>query len=274
MPSAQVVFVRFATALCSLSLGLCACSSGPSDQSRPVAPSVPPKPYVIPAEFSLKPVAERGPAGEIYISGTTNFPDGMKMWVIVGPKKAQQDAFVRGGRFRSGPLYDNVPTPISGNQTVEFLAYFNGAWQDKRILAALGEGGKNLRGRLFKVTDPDVIDSGRILDAKFTLPMPPIPPEVNAISIVKHAVLRVPGLGRSDGTIEQNIALFIKPGTGVKPAKGWSATATGKTRFDVAYDFIDGSAGDKQAIWAVDTATKQVKYINEAAKLLSWTPKD
>jgi hypothetical protein len=221
----------------------------------------------------LKPVAERGLEGEIYISGTTNFPDGMKMWVVLGPKKAQQDAFVRGGRFRSGPLYQGVPVPITGSQPLQISAYFNGTWQNEAVLAALGDGGKNLQGELFKKTDPDVIDSDKILDAKFTLALPAVAPETNAINIVKHAVLTVPDKGRSATDIEENLKLFTQPGTGVRPAKGWSATPVGKNVYSGAYDFIDGSSGEKQAIWSVDIATRQVKYVNEAAKIFSWTPK-
>ncbi|MGB9103723.1 MAG: hypothetical protein WCC59_03100 [Terriglobales bacterium] len=230
----------------------------------------------MPAELSLKPVAERGPQGEIYISGTTNFPDGMKMWVILGPKRAQQDAFVRGGAFRSGPLYQGVPVPVTGTQPLQITAYFNGAWQNKTVLAALGDGGKNLKGKLFEKTDPDVIDSDKILDAKFAIALPPVlpvAPETNAINIVKHAILTVPGLGRSATDIEENIKLFTQPGTGTV-GKGWSATPAGKNVYNVAYAFMDGSQGEKQAIWSVNVATKQVKYVNSYAKIFSWTPKD
>jgi hypothetical protein len=252
------------------------CSSEPvpnSSSSSPAAatPSSP-KPHVLPAEFFLKPVVERGKDGEIYISGTTNLPDGMKMWVTLGSKKAQQDAFVSGGQFRSGALYQNVPIPITGSQPLGFTAYFNRNWQSKEMLALVGEGGKNLHGNLFKLTDPDVIDSERMLVAKFTVSMPPISQDTNAINIVKHAILTVPGNGKSATDIEENLALFTKPGTGVTVAKGWSAASTGTSMFNVSYDFIDGGSGEKQAIWSVNIATKQVKYVNEAAKLFSWTP--
>jgi hypothetical protein len=247
--------------------------------SEPVPPSPPaqarPKPYVLPAEFSLVPAAQRGAQGEVYISGTTNFPDGMKMWVVLGSKKAQQDAFVKGGQFRSGPLYQGIPTPIAGSQPLEIVAYFNGAWQSKDVLATLGDGGKNLQGKLFKLTDPDVIDSEKILDVKFTILLPPPAPvsaEAIAITIVKHAILTVPGQGRSATDIEENLKLFMTPGTGVTAAKGWSAISGGQNVYNVSFDFNDGSSGEKQAIWAVNTATKQVKYVNEAAKLFSWTP--
>ena len=260
-------------ALCLLIGG---CSSKPvsnsPSSSSPVATPSSPKPYVLPTEFFLKPVVERGKDGEVYISGTTNLPDGMKMWVTLGSKKAQEDAFVHGGQFRSGALYQNVPIPIAGSQPLEFTAYFNRNWQSKEMLALVGEGGKNLHGSLFKLTDPDVIDSDRMLVAKFTVSMPPISQDTNAINIVKHAILTVPGNGKSATDIEDNLALFTKPGTGVTLAKGWSATSTGTNTFNVSYDFIDGGSGEKQAIWSVNVATKQVKYVNEAAKVFSWTP--
>jgi hypothetical protein len=252
-------------------LVLIGCSSEPSHPTSVAPQPAPQKPYAIPAEFTLKPVAERGPQGEVYISGTTNFPDGMKMWVVLGPKKAQQDAFVRGGTFRSGSLYEGVPIPIRGSQPLQIIAYFNSAWQNRTVLAALGDGGKNLQGKLFRKTDPDVIDSDKILDAKFTVALPPVAPETNAINIVKHAVLTVPGMGRSATDIEENIKLLTQPGTGTRPAKGWSATPAGKNVYNIAYDFIDGTR-ERQAIWSVNTATGQVKYVNEAAKIFSWTP--
>jgi hypothetical protein len=230
------------------------------------------KPYVLPSAFMINPVAERGTGGEIYISGTANFPDGMKMWVVLGPKKAQQNAIVNGGRFRSGPLYPNVP--IVGKQPVEFISYFNGAWQNKAVLSVVGEGGENLHGVMFKLTDPEVIDSTKILDAKFTLQLPPVSPQTSAISTVKHAVLTLPDEGRSAGDIEDNVKLFESPGTAVTQAKGWSATPNGTGIYTVVYDFNDGATGEKQAIWTVNMTTKNVKYVNEAAKLFSWTPKD
>jgi hypothetical protein len=54
--------------------------------------------------------------------------------VMLGTKKAQQDVFVRGGRFRSGPLFQKVASPITGRQSLEFTAYYNGAWQNDRVL--------------------------------------------------------------------------------------------------------------------------------------------
>jgi len=189
------------------------------------------------------------------------------MWVSLGAKGAEQKTSVTAGAFRVGPFDSEGATAL-----VKFTAYFNGAWQSQSVLSLVGEGGKKLHGHLFKLTDPDVTDSDKLLDAKFTLALPQMAPETNAITIVKHAVLTVPGLGRSATDIEENLALFTKPGTGVTRGKGWSATTAGTNLFNVAYDFMDGSNGEQQAIWSVNTVTKQVKYVNHYAKLFSWTP--
>lgn len=153
----------------ALCFALCGCSSESSSQ----------KVYVLPAEFFLTPSAERGSEGEIYITGTTNFPDETKIWVILGPKKAQADAFVQDGRFRSGALYRDGATPIAGNQHLEIMAYFNGAWQKQTVLSLLGEGGKNLHGSLFKLTDPDVVDSDKMLEFQVKLNLPPVTPQAS-----------------------------------------------------------------------------------------------
>jgi hypothetical protein len=257
--------------VCALCLLLSACSSQPSRPASAARPASQ-KPYVLPQEFSLKPIAERGSQGEIYISGTTNFPDGMKMWVDVGRKKVRQDAFVRGGRLRSGPFYGDVPVPITGSQPVVFTAYFNGAWQRHSVLSALGEGGKNLHGKLFKLTDPDVVDSDKILDAKFMLALPPAQPQAYAICDVKHATLSIPGIGRADRDVEHVIAYFMQPHGGVKSGKGWSAAPAGGKLYSVTFDYVDVGAGEKQAVWSVNIATKHVKYVNQAAKMFSGTP--
>ena len=65
----------------------------------------------------------------------------------------------------------------------------------------------------------------------------------------------------------------MQPGTGLTPGKSWSATPAGPNIYNVSYGYIDGR-GEKQAVWTVNIATKQVKYVNEDAKLISWTPKD
>lgn len=85
------------------------------------------------------------------------------------------------------------------------------------------------------------------------------------------AVLTVPDKGR-DRDIEDNLKLFMKPGTDVIAAKRWSAEVTGPNSYNVSFDFNDGSSGEEQTTWSVNTVTKEVKYVNEAAKLFSRTP--
>lgn len=56
------------------------------------------------AKFVIQPVAERDVEDGIYVAGTTNFPDGMKSEVVLGRKQAEQNIFIKGGRFRAAPL--------------------------------------------------------------------------------------------------------------------------------------------------------------------------
>jgi hypothetical protein len=223
----------------------------------------------MPAKFTIQPVAERDHEGGIYVAGTTNFPNGMKLEVVLGLKQAEENIFVNGGKFRAGPLYPEAV--VSGKLPLEIISYFNRAWQNESVLSLLGEGGRNLHGALFKLKDPD-IDSEKMLDAKFILSVPSIAPEETAITIVKGAILTVPGKGVSATNIEENIKLFEEPGTGVLAGKGWSAIPAGSSVYTVSYGFVDGAAGEKEATWSVNLATKQVKYVNLAAKAFSWTP--
>jgi hypothetical protein len=259
--------------------------------------------YILPGEFVLESRAERGPEGEVYVEGSTNFPDGMKMWIQVEEGKlplgtprvvAEDKVFLQDGRFRTAALFAESKNPNytremekwpdgkslrfvkatlpSGNHKVRFSAYFNGAWQSPAVLSMLGgEGGKNLRGRLLKLTDPDVVDSDRTLDFLSTVIFPPLEPGAKAISIVKAAILTVPGEGKSATNIELNLKLFMST-PGLSEAKGWSANARSGTTYDVAYDFMNGDQGEQQAVWSVDLETGKVKYVNKNAKLFSWTP--
>jgi len=137
----------------------------------------------------------------------------------------------------------------AGPITVHFQSYFNGAWQRNNVLAELGNNeGQNLKGAILKPTEP----------------------EASAIALVKAAVLSVPGQGRSSGDVQANLDLYSSSMT---PGKGWNAKSAGPKSYDVSYDFIDGR-GNEQAIWTADLSTGAVKYVNEAAKVFSWTPKD
>lgn len=236
------------------------------------------------------------------ISGRTNLPDGLRLWIEVenghlplGSAKvaASDDAvIVKNGQFTSFPLWFSVPNtrftkkgwpkgihvddrsqpfPVS-KYKVHFVSHFNGAWQTSEVLKSLGDkDGKNLNGPILSLTNPDVIDSSKIVDYRLTLPFPPTSPGANAINLVRAAVLTVPTKGRSAGDVQANIDLFISM-PGLKAAKEWSAQAKSPTVYEVSYDFVNGDLGEAQAIWQANIATGEVKYINENGKLFSWTP--
>lgn len=239
--------------------------------------------------------AERGPEGETYISGSTNLPEGMKMWLTVGSSASPDDegVFVRRGKFRSAALYAESPNPDlraakakrpagdsirvlkspfpAGIHKVSFTAFFNGAWQDESVLLLTGEGGKNLRGKIFKATDSDVTDSDKTLDARLNLSFPPISDTAQAIQLVKRARLTVPGSGRSATDIDTNIELFMNSGNGLHPLSGWSAKPDAAGGYEVRYEFVNGALGNEAALWSTNLKTKQVKYVNSSGKILSWT---
>jgi hypothetical protein len=68
-----------------------------------------------------------------------------------------------------------------------------------------------------------------------------------------------------------NVKLFMSA-PGLSEAKGWSARAQGGAAYDVTYDFMNGDHGEQQAVWSADLQSGKVKYVNENAKLFSWTP--
>ncbi len=257
-----------------------------------------PASYVLPSEFFLRATAGRGPEGEVYIDGSTNLPDGLKLDVEVmslgrepGPTGT---VTVQGGQFRSPGLMTRSPNPNfrpemtawpkAGNskyvgvpfppckRKVHFTAYFNSASQKPEVLKVIGEGGKKLTGTMFKQTDPDVIDSDRTLDYSQLVELPPLTPEAEAINLVERAVLTVNGMGKSSTDIGQNIE-FNMATPGFHPGKGWSARLTGDRTYTVSFDFItDDKEGEHEAVWSANLATRKVNYVNMAAKYMSWTP--
>lgn len=293
MPKAN----RRAVAL-STSLVLLAGCSGPRDQGNTA------RIYQLPAELTIDMRAERGPEGEIYVLGSTNLPDRFKLWVHVesgrGPHGepkaiASDDAvLVSNGAFKTVGLWSQSPSPYftadirrlrdaanfkyrkrpfaAGEYHVRATAFINGFWQPEDVLTALGgEGGKKLHGKILKLTDPDVSDSDHTIDALEKVAFPLLSAEARAISAVKGAVLNVQGSGWSATDVETSIKLFLQA-PGLQPAKGWIAKATGPDSYEVAYDFINGKAGNEQAVWSVSLKTGEVRYLNSNAKLFSWCP--
>jgi hypothetical protein len=249
--------------------------------------------YQLPSDTTIDTVAERNQDGQIFLSGSTNLPDGMKLGVEIPDitwkenfkdfqgrtslaTRISQDMemIVQGGHFRSLGFLEKDTPYSAGPHKVHFFAYFNGAWQNKDILKLVGDGGKKLKGKIFKKEDSDIIDSDLIVDYVVTTSFPPMSQETRAIDIVKKAILTIPDRGRSSMTVEDGIKWFMGPNTGVTPGKGWSAKVDTGNSYTVTFDFTDASAGESQAIWSVDLVPRKVRYVNKYAKFFSYIPPD
>ena len=246
--------------------------------------------------------ASRLKDGRVVIAGNTNLPEGLKLWVNVedgklplgAPKSVAGDenVTVHNGNFATEPLWMRIPNTRftkagwpSGMEVdvrqvpfparayrVHFESYFNGAWQSKDIIAAVGgEGGKQLKGKILKAANPDVIDSSKEVDYAPTITFPAISPEGKAISLVRQTIMVVPDRGRSTGDVQAVVDMFMAS-PGLKPANGWDAKKDGATTYMVSFDFINGDQGQQQALWEADLATGKVRYLNENGKLFSWAP--
>jgi hypothetical protein len=154
-------------------------------------------------------------------------------------------------------------------QRVRIEALFNGAWQPASVLAAVGDGAKKLRGDCAKKTDPDVTDSNIEISCSKSVVLPPLSAEQRAILAVRNAVLTVPGQGRSHGTINETVTLYLTPGAGLRVRGGWSAKL-----IDGVYEVVFDFSPDGPAIWAFNPKTGTVKYINHVAKLMSYLVAD
>jgi hypothetical protein len=250
----------------------------------------------------IKTTASRGAEGEVYVRGSTNLPDGMNINVELIPAKPPvgATATVKDGSFTTAGLMSKTPNshfipglPQAGNSRyigipfpagrrevhyhASFFAHhattFDATFQRPEVLKVVGEGGKSLKGKMFKETDPDVVDSPKELDYSQTVEFPPLTPEAESINLVKRAVLTVPGMGKSSTDIDQNIEFnMATPGYHPGPG-GWSAKLVGNSTYEVSFDLItDDAQGHHQAIWSANLTTRRVKIVNMAAKYLSWTP--
>lgn len=250
--------------------------------------------YVLPSKLFLTPTARRGPEGEIYIDGSTNLPEGLKLDIEIMSVSHQTlppgSVAVQNGQFHSPGFMERFPNPHfradmtnwpeAGNSKyigvpfsaaegrVHFTAYFNSADQTPGVLGIIGQGGKNLTGQIFKKTDPDVVDSDKMLDDSQLVQFPPFTAEIEAVNLVERAVLIVQGMGKSSTDVGQNIEYNMAT-PGFHAGKGWSAKLAGDKTYTVSFDFVtDDKQGEHQALWSADLATRKVNYINMAAKEL------
>lgn len=292
-----------AVALLAASVVVSACHQSPTGSAAISGAAAPHRtPFSTNDDLVIDASAARTDDGRVVISGTTNLPDGLKMWVDVeegrlplgAPKSIASDesVYVHDGRFSTQPLWMEVPNTqftkkgwpkgvrvdirerpfLPKPYKVHFLAYFNGAWQSKDVINAVGgEGAKPLKGKIIKSENPDVIDSSKTVDYTLTLAFPALNPGAKAISLVRQTIMTVPDEGRSSGDIQAVVDMYmVSPG--LKVAKGWGAKQTGPTTFDVSFDFINGEQGEQQAIWQADITSGRIKYVNENGKLFSWAP--
>lgn len=254
----------------ALILGGCNNEASPRPSAAPA-----PKPaitYADPASWFIKPTASRNQDGGIVVSASTNIPDGVSVWIEL-PSGATSKARVVGGKL-SSEAFTNRGKPIqAGSHQVIFTAHFNQFWQQPAgVLALAGPDGTKLHGPLFHKTDPDVTDSARMLEYKPQVQFPPISRELEAISLVQGAVLTVDGR-RSSATVGETVKWYLQPSTGIRIGKGWTATKTSAETYTVQLDIVD-AANDGPAIWQADLQSRKVRYVNMAAKSMSYLPPD
>jgi hypothetical protein len=109
----------FTVSLLIASAAIFGCSSSSSPNQNSSTVTQPPKPFVRTADLFLTAHADRTDNGQVVISGTTNLPDNLKIWVHVevgrlplgAPKAVAEDdhVFVKDGKFITVPLWLEVP---------------------------------------------------------------------------------------------------------------------------------------------------------------------
>ena len=177
--------------------------------------------------------------------------------------------FVGDGKFRSVAfLSDGNPYP-KGERKVKVEARFNSAWQNDAILHIFGLNGEKATGDIFFLTDPDVIDSPKIINIMKTLKFSPIPREVRAIEVVKHYNY-TKMCKRKVLPAGELIEKMIVTVDGVEPGRGWTAAKEDDGSYRVIFNYIyippDGGEIPTDLIWSVDASLETSRYVNKNAK--------
>jgi hypothetical protein len=114
-------------------------------------------------------------------------PDGLKIWIQLADGSTSETS-ASYGTILSQPFTKNGKLISAGPHRISFTAYFNEGWnQPSEIIAPTGMGGSKLHGKLFRKTDPDVIDSEQMLEYTTTVSFPAISRELQAISLAKSS---------------------------------------------------------------------------------------
>lgn len=220
--------------------------------------------------------AKRTGNGGIIIFGKVNLPKGTKIMLdlLLSSNKiaGQSTLFSKDDGSFESEIFTNGGNPYSGGKyKVKMYSYFTSIWQSKEVLLKVGKNGILLNN--FKLTpdDPEFPNNAKHLEQSFVINFPDLSPENNAIQAVNDAVLDIAGKGRSADPIK-NVILWFKKAGGFTPLS-WSAKKDGKGNFVVTLDNID--AGEKKkAQWSFNPKTREVKYLDPQAKLLSWLPEE
>jgi len=223
--------------------------------------------------------------GTLVVTGSTNLPDGTKMFVaLAGPVKARQKeelaATVSGGMFAAGPFGSSDGIHPHGWYRVELLSYFNGPWkQPDAVLDIVGREGEFLVGRFAEALHPEFAESEKRFRATFDCIAPPLHSSLprgalemsTAIQYVKDSVLFVDGR-LSAMPVHEVVQMFMSA-PGLKAHLEWSAKALPNGAIVVSYSFWSG-ARPAVAEWIVVLEDREVRYRNLDAKYMSWGPED
>lgn len=235
---------------------------------------------------SLQLVLHRASDDSLLVVGSTNLPDGTKLWVeLTEPDKPRQTSVektvVREGTFGASGFLAGIGKPYPhGWCEVRAVAYFNGPWQQPgSVIAIVGKEGEFLVGRFADPLHPEFEDSEKTLNAAFACIAPPLtdtPPRSpadleRATQIVKDAVLTVEGRVSSEPVAEVVRVFMESPG--LRERDGWSAEALASGAVVVRFSYWNGPQPRPDvAEWIVILDSGDVRYRNLQAKQMSWLP--
>lgn len=218
--------------------------------------------------------ANRSNDGSITITGVTEFPAGTKLMIDLlarGGRLAGQSTcrVANGGRFvTEGFSNAGRPWP-AGSYTVHIVAYFTKMWQTDQVLASVGVNGAHLPTDALVPDDPEFPKAGRHLEVRIAVSFPEVSGETAAIEAVQRSKLVVTGEGKSSGSVKETVDLFARA-PGFRPLD-WTAVRDARGSWIVSLTCIDGGQR-KQAQWSFSPTSRNVKYLDPLAKLLSYLP--
>jgi hypothetical protein len=234
-------------------------------------------------DVSIEVVLHRDLDDSLLVTGSTNLPDGTKLWVelcepATGRNLGQAKTTVSQGMLAaSGFKEGNMPHP-HGWCVVQILAYFNGPWQQPdAVVDIVGREGEHLVGRFAEPLHPEFSESEKRFRAAFDCVAPLLtgtPARTRedlqrAIEIARDAALVVDG--RKSAAPTRGVVDLFMSSPGLRPYQGWSAHALPNGAVVVIFSFWNA---DQPAVaeWTVILDTKDVRYRNLHAKYMSWIP--